>query len=350
MSDSSRVERVIVASPHGFCAGVEKAIKALAWMTRIFPPPIYCYHEIVHNQHVVAAFEAAGVVFVDDVSQVPPGMPVMLSAHGSAPEVARDLASEGSVVIDAVCPLVTKVHHEVKSRAEKGYEIVYIGHRGHEEAQGVIAESPQAVHLVETEQDLAALPDFAGPVALLAQTTLAVPEWEGLARKAKERYDGIWMPGRSDLCYATTNRQAALSAIAPRIDACVVVGSENSSNTRALARVAEQLGVPRVLRVNDATELPKDLSGVVGVTAGASAAEDLLDSVVVALEPRSGVELAPLDEEDEYFPPPPELRELIAGLGAALGLLIGATDLLPTMFDRHDVARSTLSRLTSSQR
>ncbi len=347
MSGSPRVERVIVASPHGFCAGVEKAIKALAWMTRVFPPPIYCYHEIVHNRHVVAAFEAAGVIFVNQPSEVPAGMPVMLSAHGSAPEVARELERARAVVIDAVCPLVTKVHHEVKSRTDKGYQVVYIGHRGHEEAQGVMAEAPNAVHLVETDEDVASLPDFDGPVALLAQTTLAVPEWEGLAQRAKERYAGIWLPNRSDLCYATTNRQAALTAIASRIDVCVVVGSENSSNTRALARVAEQLGVKRVLRVNDATELPADLAGVVGVTAGASAAEDLLDKVVDTLAPANGVELALFNEEDEYFPPPPELRELISGLAGALGLLTGDTTPLATSFDRHDAAKDTLSQLTS---
>jgi len=164
------VDRVLLAAPRGFCAGVEMAIKALAWMVRAFDPPVYCYHEIVHNQLIVKRFEDLGVVFVDDVSEVPPGRPIMLSAHGSAPEVVAAARANHGFVVNAVCPLVTKVHHEVKVRSGKGYRIVYVGHEGHEEAVGTMAVAPESIHLVENEADVAALPDFKEPVALLAQT------------------------------------------------------------------------------------------------------------------------------------------------------------------------------------
>src|ERR671938_1201699 len=159
------VDRVLLAAPRGFCAGVEMAIKALAWMVRAFEPPVYCYHEIVHNQLVVDRFRDVGVVFVDDVADVPDGAPLMLSAHGSAPEVVAAAAGKGGFVVDAVCPLVTKVHHEVKVRAGKGYTIVYVGHEGHDEAVGTMAVAPEAIHLVESEDDVERLSDVDGPVA-----------------------------------------------------------------------------------------------------------------------------------------------------------------------------------------
>jgi 4-hydroxy-3-methylbut-2-enyl diphosphate reductase len=228
------VDRVLLAAPRGFCAGVEMAIKALAWMVRAFEPPVYCYHEIVHNQLVVQRFEDLGVVFVNDVSEVPPGRPIMLSAHGSAPEVVRAARDSGGFVVNAVCPLVTKVHHEVKVRAGKGYRIVYVGHEGHEEAVGTMAVAPSAIHLVESVKDVAALPSFEEPVALLAQTTLSHREWADVLDATAGRFPDMWRPGRSDLCFATTNRQSALTAIAKQCDAVVVIGSANSSNTRAL--------------------------------------------------------------------------------------------------------------------
>jgi 4-hydroxy-3-methylbut-2-enyl diphosphate reductase len=322
------VERVILAEPRGFCAGVEKAIKALAWMVRVFEPPVYCYHEIVHNRHVVDQFVAQGVVFVDDVSEVPAGAPLMLSAHGSAPEVVVAARADGRVVVDAVCPLVTKVHHELKVRARKGYTVLYVGHHGHEEATGTMAVAPESVRLLERPEDVDDLdledaPGGTHPqmVALLAQTTLSHDEWAGIVDRARARFPDLWMPNRSDLCFATTNRQAALKALAGRCDAVVVIGSENSSNTVALTKVAEAFGCPRVVRVNDASDLPDDLSGTVGVTAGASAPESLVDAVVARLAPVLGVESAAVTVEEEYFPPPPELRELLRGLEAALELL-----------------------------
>ena len=313
------VDRVLLAAPRGFCAGVEMAIKALAWMVRVFEPPVYCYHEIVHNQVVVDRFRRLGVVFVDDVSAVPPGAPLMLSAHGSAPEVVAAARANGGVVIDAVCPLVTKVHHEVKVRAGKGYTVIYVGHEGHDEAVGTMAVAPDAVRLVETEGDVAGLDLPAEtPVAFLAQTTLSQDEWFGVRDAARGRFPEMWMPGRSDLCFATTNRQSALKEIATRSDAVVVIGSSNSSNTVALEKVARASGATRVLRVNGPDELPDDLHGTVGVTAGASAPEELVRGVVDRLAPAEGVTLVQVTDEDEYFPPPPELRRLLESAAAAV--------------------------------
>ncbi len=306
---------------------MEKAIKALAWMVRVFEPPVYCYHEIVHNRHVVDQFRARGVVFVDDVDLVPAGAPLMLSAHGSAPEVVTSARDRGRVVVDAVCPLVTKVHHELKVRAGKGYTVLYVGHEGHEEAVGTMAVAPESVRLVRSEADVdAAAQQIApgAPVALLAQTTLSHDEWSDIMSHARERFPELWMPNRSDLCFATTNRQAALKVIAARADAVVVIGSVNSSNTRALEKVAHASGCPRVLRVNEASELPDDLSGTVGVTAGASAPDELVEAVVARLAPIAGVEEVHVTDEDEYFPPPPELRDLLRGLAAAVAVGLGA--------------------------
>jgi 4-hydroxy-3-methylbut-2-en-1-yl diphosphate reductase len=346
-----QVDKVLLAEPRGFCAGVEKAIKALAWMVRVFDPPIYCYHEIVHNQLVVDHFRNVGVVFVEDVAEVPIGAPLMLSAHGTAPSVVADARLRAGFVVDAVCPLVTKVHHELKVRSAKGFEVLYIGHAGHEEAVGTMAVAPEAVHLIEDETDLEALelgPD--SPVALLAQTTLSHDEWRGLMEAAQERFPDLWLPGRSDLCFATTNRQAALRALAGRVDAVVVIGSANSSNTVALEKVATASGCPRVVRVDAASELPDDLSGTVGVTAGASAPEQLVEEVVARLAPELGIELVHVTTEDEYFPPPPELRELLRVLATTLALLNGgSTDVPgdPSAHDRDTAAASVIAALAS---
>ena len=322
------VEQVLLAEPRGFCAGVEMAIKALAWMVRSFPPPVYCYHEIVHNRLVVERFEAQGVVFVDDIDDVPPGSPIMLSAHGSAPAVVAAARERGSYVVDAVCPLVTKVHHEVRVRAGKGYRIVYVGHEGHEEAVGTMAVAPDAVTRVESVADVAALPRFTEPVALLAQTTLSHRDWAGVAVAVRERFPDVWAPGRSDLCFATTNRQSALMALAERCDAIVVIGSANSSNTLALEKLAREAGCDVVVRVNGAAELPPALTRtarVVGVTAGASAPNELVEEVIARLAPSAGIEVVRVTDEDEYFPPPRNLRELQAAIDVAATVALGGS-------------------------
>jgi len=341
------VDKVLLAAPRGFCAGVEMAIKALAWMVRAFEPPVYCYHEIVHNQRIVDRFRDLGVVFVDDIAEVPTGRPVMLSAHGSAPEVVAAAQANGGYVVDAVCPLVTKVHHEVKVRVSKGYQIVYVGHEGHEEAVGTMAVAPENIHRVESVAEVAALPAFDGPVALLAQTTLSQRDWADVLDATRERFPDMWVPGRSDLCFATTNRQSALLEIAPQCDAIVVIGSGNSSNTRALESLARQSGCARVVRINGVEELPDDLSGVVGVTAGASAPEELVEAVIARLAPINGVDEVTVTEEDEYFPPPRNLRDLVTSIDAAVTFVLGGpVDARPPVNDRTMHASDVLASLS----
>jgi 4-hydroxy-3-methylbut-2-enyl diphosphate reductase len=323
------VEKVLLAEPRGFCAGVEMAIKALAWMVRVFEPPVYCYHEIVHNRLVVDRFREQGVIFVNDVDDVPAGAPLMLSAHGSAPDVVEAARANDRYVVNAVCPLVTKVHHEAKVRARKGFTILYVGHAGHDEAVGTLAVAPESIRLVEHDVDLetaAARVSDPTRVAVLAQTTLAQNEWAGVVERARERFPDVWTASRNDLCFATTNRQDALTDIARRADAVVVIGSANSSNTIALTKVAREAGCPVVLRVDGPEELDPDTIGdarIVGVTAGASAPEELVESVIARLAPTEGVDGVRVTDEDEYFPPPRELREMIPALDAAAALMLG---------------------------
>jgi len=302
------VRKVVLAEPRGFCAGVEMAIKSLAWMVELFEPPVYCYHDIVHNISVVDEFRKAGVIFVNDISEVPEGAPVMLSAHGSAPEVVEEANKRAAVMVNAACPLVTKVHHEVKKRAGQGYDVIYVGHSGHDEAIGTMAVAPEAVHLVEKPEDVAALQDER-PVAFLAQTTLSMDEWAEVRDEVQKRFTDVWMPGRSDLCFATTNRQTALKELVQQVDAVIVIGSKSSSNTNALERVARESGGVRVIRIETAADLPDDLDGIVGVTAGASVPARLVEEVVAVLQPVDGTETLRTTEEEEYFPLPRGLRE-----------------------------------------
>ncbi|MFZ4516193.1 MAG: 4-hydroxy-3-methylbut-2-enyl diphosphate reductase, partial [Acidimicrobiia bacterium] len=290
------VQQVLLAEPRGFCAGVEMAIKSLAWMVQAFTPPVYCYHEIVHNRIVVDRFRKLGVVFVDDITEVPAGAPLMLSAHGSAPEVVAAAKEHDRLVVNAVCPLVTKVHHEAKTRANKGFTVLYVGHAGHDEAIGTLAVAPDAIRLVEHDTDLpavAATVTDPSKVALLAQTTLALHDWTGIMDDARAQFPNLWTASRNDLCFATTNRQSALQAIAARAEAIVVIGSANSSNTIALANVASDAGCPTVLRIDGPDELDLYALGdarIIGVTAGASAPEELVQAVIDKLAPTDGVE------------------------------------------------------------
>ncbi len=347
------VERVLLAEPRGFCAGVEMAIKALTWMTRIFDGPVYCYHEIVHNEWVVQAFERVGVVFVDDIADVPEGAPVMLSAHGSAPEVVAGAGERAAVVIDAVCPLVTKVHHEVKMMARRGYDILYVGHEGHDEAVGTIAEAPDAITLVEPETPL---DDFrpADPdrVALLAQTTLGLHEWQGVLEEASRRFPKLTTARKSDLCYATTNRQEVVKQLAEVCDLVLVVGSRNSSNTQALVRVARENGV-EAHRIDTAADIEDPwLANVatVGVTAGASAPDHLVQEVIDFLQPSRGFELWTVTEEGEYFPLPPQLRSFVTTLQAVVEAGVTASPPVEPSFldrDREWTAAEALKLISS---
>jgi len=340
--DMSGVEKVVLAAPRGFCAGVEMAIKALAWMVRTFESPIYCYHEIVHNKIVVERFKNLGVVFVDDLREIPAGRPIMLSAHGSAPQVVEQAKSKGSYVVDSVCPLVTKVHHEVKTRAAKGFHIVYIGHEGHEEAIGTMAVAPESTSRVENLDEVARLDQFDQPVAVLAQTTLSHRDWRDVADAVKVKYPDVWSPGKSDLCFATTNRQSALMRIAKRCDSIVVIGSENSSNTRALEKLAREVGCSKVFRVNEVSELSAGISGVVGVTAGASAPEELVTAIIEYLNPQHGVEEVNVASEDEYFPPPRHIRQLQSAIETVATVTLGAAMGDRKIVDDRQVAASTV--------
>lgn len=342
------VDKVLLATPRGFCAGVEKAIKALAWMLKIFPPPVYCYHEIVHNQFVVETFKKNGVIFVDDVNDVPAFAPLMLSAHGTAPTVEDQARLNFRIVINAVCPLVTKVHHEVKIRSKKGFSIIYVGHSGHEEAVGTMAVAPESVYLVETPEDLDNIPiSNDSPTALLAQTTLSQDEWKDILDKAIIKFPDLWMPNRGDLCFATTNRQDALADISHLSDTVIVVGSANSSNTVALTKVATARGAKNVIRVNSADEIPDELYGTVGVTAGASAPDELIFKVIEKLNPKFGYQEVGKVVEDEYFPPPPELRELIKATAKAMtaGIAFRTEITSPLDSDRDLSASSSLNLL-----
>lgn len=346
------VTKVLLAEPRGFCAGVEKAIKALAWMVKVFEPPVYCFHEIVHNQVVVERFVNQGVVFVDSIDAVPDGAVVMLSAHGSAPEVIESASAKHRISVNAVCPLVTKVHHEVKVRSNKGYRIIYVGHVGHDEAVGTVAVAPESVSLIETEADLDSLELITdAEVALLSQTTLSMDEWAGIRERASAKYPNLWMPNRSDLCFATTNRQGALKDIAHLADSIVVIGSANSSNTVALEKVALAAGCPKVYRVNSADELPENLHGLVGVTAGASAPDELVEQVVAKLAPKEGVQRVCHVDEDEYFPPPPELRDLMKTVTDLVAISFGVERTGKNVLedDRAISASTVLARLSEGE-
>ena len=321
------------------------AIKALAWMVRTFDAPVYCYHEIVHNKVVVDRFRSLGVVFVDDIVEVPEGRPIMLSAHGSAPQVVQQAIAKGSYVVDSVCPLVTKVHHEVKTRASKGFHIVYIGHEGHEEAVGTMAVAPDSITRVETLAEVDALPIFVEPVAILAQTTLSHRDWKDVAEAVKVKFPEVWSPGKSDLCFATTNRQGALMKIAEQCDAIIVIGSDNSSNTRALEKLAREFGCQNVYRVNDVSELPKSLTGVVGITAGASAPEELVTQIITQLAPLHGVEEIKIAQEDEYFPPPRHIRQLQIAIETATTVMLGGVLRDRKIVDDRKLAASTVLAL-----
>jgi 4-hydroxy-3-methylbut-2-enyl diphosphate reductase len=295
------------------------AIKALTWMVRVFEAPVYCYHEIVHNAAVVEIFERAGVVFVDDIATVPPDSVIMLSAHGSGPEVVSAATSFAAVMVDAVCPLVTKVHHEVRRTAANGFDVLYVGHEGHDEALGAIAQAPGAVTLVDPDHGLA---DFAAAdpnkVALLAQTTLGQFEWQGVLDDAQNQYADVHTSRKSDLCYATTNRQRAVEILSKEATLVLIVGSENSSNTQALVRVARNAGIT-AHRIDGPHDIePAWLVGhdVVGVSAGASAPDQRVQSVVDHLRSGKSVEVVRITQEDEYFPLPPALRKLIHTLQA----------------------------------
>ncbi len=313
------VNKLYLVTPRGFCAGVEMAIKALHWLLKIYDETIYCYHEIVHNKWIVKEFEKNNVVFVEDPNEIPEGAIVMLSAHGTAPEIELQFNNISSLTINSVCPLVTKVHHEAKKFSKENTQIIYVGHKNHDEAKGAIGVSPDNMHLVESIEDVKAL-EIGNDVALLAQTTLALSEWEPIMKYSQERFNDLKMPRKSDLCYATTNRQEAILEILPEVNTVLVVGSENSSNTKALVSMVNNQGVEayRVDNVNDIENL--NLNGNVAITAGASAPDHLVYEIIDNINPLN-LEQFRLKEEDEYFPLPQQLRSNIKNISEFLSIL-----------------------------
>lgn len=312
----SGTKRVVLAAPRGYCAGVDRAVITVEQALGLYDEPVYVRHEIVHNKHVVENLEERGAIFVDEVDEVPEGARVVFSAHGVAPKVHEDAAKRQLRTIDATCPLVTKVHNEAKRFAEEDLTIFLIGHAGHEEVIGTMGEAPQHTILVDGPGDVDKLtvPDDA-PVAWLSQTTLSVDETMETVRKLRERYPQLQDPPSDDICYATQNRQMAVKQIASKgCDLMIVVGSQNSSNTKRLVEVALEAGAKASYRVEDHTEIKDEwLEGadVVGVTSGASVPERLVDGVLEFLQakgyPRAEEER--LTEETLRFALPPELRK-----------------------------------------
>lgn len=309
---------LILAAPRGYCAGVDRAVETVERALELQGAPVYVRKQIVHNLHVVRDLEARGAVFVDEVAEVPAGATVVFSAHGVAPTVHGESAERGLDVIDATCPLVTKVHSEAKRYALRGYRMLLIGHQGHEEVVGTMGEAPDAMTLVETEADVAGLPDYdpAQPLAYLTQTTLSVDETRGIIEALKVRYPWIESPAKDDICYATSNRQAAVKELARATDLVLVIGSANSSNSCRLVEVAREAGVQSHL-IEDETEIdPAWLDGVerVGITSGASAPERLVRRVIAWFEERHGPlpvsELETVHEDVSFNLPRPIRRAL----------------------------------------
>lgn len=282
---------ILILKPRGFCAGVVRAVEAVESGLRKFGPPIYVLKEIVHNRTVIASLEASGAIFVPSLDEVPAGARVFFSAHGVSPQVWEEGRRRGLRIIDATCPLVSKVHNEAQEYTQRGYSIVIIGHRRHDEIIGLLGEVPAGTPVVETLEQVDQL-EISDPnrVAYLTQTTLSLDETSAIIQRLRERFPAVIAPKAQDICYATQNRQTALKRVAPRADLVLVVGSENSSNSLRLVEVAANAGAP-AYRIDDAEAIdPAWLAGVstVGLTAGASAPESLVQEVVTALRQRFG--------------------------------------------------------------
>ena len=312
MFQKSNGLRVILANPRGFCAGVNMAIESLERALQIFGTPLYVYHEIVHNRPVVDRFTQKGVTFVDTIDEVPRGATLLYSAHGVSPAIREAAASRNIRAIDATCPLVTKVHVEAIKFAKEGYHIILVGHKGHDEVIGTMGEAPQAMTLVQTAQEVAALPfPREAKLAYLTQTTLSVDEAREIIDALRARYPDIASPKKEDICYATQNRQEAVKALVREVDLVIVLGSRNSSNSNRLAELAKTNGKPGHL-IDTAAELQDEwFRGIhsVLITAGASAPEDVVQDCLRFLEERFGatVENRVVREEHVSFPLPREL-------------------------------------------
>ncbi|MGO9601341.1 MAG: 4-hydroxy-3-methylbut-2-enyl diphosphate reductase [Isosphaeraceae bacterium] len=314
--------KIILANPRGFCAGVNMAIESLERALEFFGAPVYVYHEIVHNKYVVDRFRLRGTVFVESLEEVPEGSPLLYSAHGVSPQIRDQARRRRLLAIDATCPLVTKVHLEAIKYARDGFTIFLIGHEGHDEVIGTMGEAPAQMVLVETPDDVERL-EVADPlkVAYLTQTTLSVDDANIVIAALRQKFPQIANPPKDDICYATQNRQEAVRELAARADLVLVLGSQNSSNSRRLAEIAKSMGIPAHL-IDGVSEIRANwFEGVenVLITAGASAPEDVVQECVEYLMSNHGatIDEAFVREENVHFPLPKSLRELLpAGAGA----------------------------------
>jgi 4-hydroxy-3-methylbut-2-en-1-yl diphosphate reductase len=310
-------EKLLLAAPRGYCAGVDRAVQTVERALELYGPPVYVRKEIVHNKHVVEQLRERGAIFVDQETEVPAGETVIFSAHGVAPSVHANAEQRSLKTIDATCPLVTKVHVEAKKFAAEGYTIVLIGHEGHEEVEGTMGEAPEAFVLVETEQDVDEL-ELADPdrVAFLTQTTLSVDETDRIIRRLRERFPNITSPKSDDICYATTNRQMAVRQMARECDLVLVIGSSNSSNSNRLVEVARDHGADSHLIDNETQVREEWLEGkrVVGISSGASAPEELVQRLVDFFRERGTQDVSEFQvvQEDVRFMLPKEIRQELA--------------------------------------
>jgi 4-hydroxy-3-methylbut-2-enyl diphosphate reductase len=300
--DELMAMKVILAQPRGFCAGVVRAIEIVERALEKYGPPVYVRHEIVHNKHVVESLKAKGAVFVEELSEVPPDAVTIFSAHGVAKSVEQEAAARKLPVLDATCPLVTKVHNQGKRYVGQGRQLILIGHAGHPEVEGTMGQIPSPVILVQNEAEVAAL-DLPNdtPVAYVTQTTLSVDDTQGIIAALQRRFTDIVGPETRDICYATQNRQSAVRELAAQVDVILVVGAKNSSNSNRLREIGEESGLPSYL-IADGSELdPAWLRSVatVGITAGASAPEVLVDDVIAALRRLGPVDVSVLPGRQE---------------------------------------------------
>ena len=310
----STVKKIILLRPRGFCAGVVRAIDVVKIVLNLYGAPVYVRKEIVHNRHVVDELRQAGAIFVEELAEVPPGARVIFSAHGVSPAVREEAKQRNLQVIDATCPLVTKVHLEAVKFARQDYSIVLIGHAGHDEVIGTLGEAPESTFLVSSVADVDRLSvKDPSKIAYLTQTTLSLDETRDIVHRLKDRFPAIKGPRTQDICYATENRQLGVKAVVPLTDVLLVVGSQNSSNSRRLVEVCQNEGVPAYL-LDDSREVnPEWLKGVqtVAVTAGASAPENLVQELIQSLETQFGfdyMEEMELKEEDVRFHLPSDLE------------------------------------------
>ncbi len=309
---TTAAKKIILLRPRGFCAGVVRAIDVVKIALNLYGAPIYVRKEIVHNRHVVDELRGAGAIFVEELTEVPEGARVIFSAHGVSPEVRAEARERNLKVIDATCPLVTKVHLEAVKFARKGYTIILIGHKDHDEVIGTLGEAPQATILVSTVEDVDRLEvQQQEHIAYITQTTLSLDETRDIVARLKERFPKIQGPAAQDICYATENRQVAVKAVAPLCQMLLVVGSQNSSNSRRLVEVCQNIGIPAYL-IDDLSEVQAawlDQVDTVAVTAGASAPENLVEDLIHSLQNRGYSELEEMEirEEDVRFNLPSEL-------------------------------------------